>query len=82
MSAPPQLEANKVKYLIVSQSHEDREVGGQTSQVPATLPKEEVMVQATYVRTHGTSTIREKKQLDLGQSAAFERQASFTSLPR
>ena len=63
MSAPPQLEANKVKYLLVSQSHGDREVGGQMSQVPATSPKEEVMVQATYVRTRGTSTIREKKQL-------------------
>jgi hypothetical protein len=63
VSAPPQLEANKVKYLLVSHSHGDRKVGGRTSQVPATSPKEEVMIQATYVRTRGTSTKHKEKQL-------------------
>ncbi len=36
--------------------------GGQRSQVPTILQKEEVMVQAMYVRTPGTGIIRGKKQ--------------------
>jgi hypothetical protein len=63
VSALPLQGVNKVKYQLVSQSHGDREVGGRTSQVPATSPKEEVVVQATYLRTRRTSTIRKKKQL-------------------